>query len=69
MNKNKITAVNETQDTTLSEHLVKTVTAFLDASLSAAFFAVKLIAYITASMHSLLNELSDQLFASKSEAN
>ena len=69
MNKNEITAVNKTQDTTLSKYLVKTVTAFLDASLSAAFFAAELIAYMTASIHLLLNELSDQSFASRSQAN
>ena len=66
INKNEVTAVNETQDTTSSEHLVKTVTAFLNTSLSAAFFAVKLIACMTASMHSSSNELSDQPFTSRS---
>ena len=42
---------------TLSEHLIKTVTALLNASLSAAFFAVKLITCITISMYSSQNEL------------
>ena len=69
MNENEVTAVNETQDITSSKHLVKTVITFLDASLSAAFFAVKLIAYITASIHLSLNELSDQSFASRSQVN
>ena len=66
MNKNEITAVNETQDTTSSKHLIKTVITLLDASLSAAFFAVKLIACITASMHLLSNELFNQSFTSRS---
>ena len=69
MNENEIITVNETQDTTLSEHLVKTVTALLNASLSAAFFAVKLIACMTASIYSSSNELFNQSFASRSQAN
>ena len=63
MNENEIITVNKTWDTTLSEYLVKTVITFLDISLSAAFFAVKLIIYMTASIHSSSNELSDQSFA------
>ena len=66
MNENEIITVNKTQDTISSEHLIKTVTALLDASLSAAFFAVKLIVSMTASMHLSLNKLSDQSFASRS---
>ena len=69
MDENEITAVNETWNTTSSEHLVKTVTAFLDTSLSAAFFAAKLITCITASMYLLSNELFNQSFASRSQAN
>ena len=64
----KITAVSETWDMTLSEHLIKTVTVLLDISLSAAFFAVKLIIYMTASIYSSLNELSDQSFTLRSQA-
>ena len=69
MNENEITAVNETQDMTSSEHLIKTVTVFLNTSLSAAFFAVKLIICMTVSMHSSSNESSDQSFTSRSQAN
>ena len=69
MNKNEITAVNKTQNMTLSKYLVKTVTAFLNTSFSAAFFAVKLIACMTASIHLSSNKLSDQSFTSRSQAN
>ena len=64
----EVTAVNETWGTTSSEHQVKTVIALLDASLSAAFSAVELIVCMTASMHSLLNELSAQPFALRNQA-
>ena len=66
MNENEIITVNETQDTTLSEHLVKTVITFLDTSLSAAFFAAELITCMTASMHLSSNESSDQSFTLRS---
>ena len=65
---NEVTAVNETQDMTSSEHQVKTVITLLDASLSAASSAVELIVCMTASMHSSLNELSAQPFALRNQA-
>ena len=64
---NEITAVSETWDMTLSEHQVKTVTVLFDISLSAAFFVMKLIVYMTTSMHLLQNELFNQSFALRSQ--
>ena len=53
---NKITTVSETQDMTSSEHQVKTVTVLLNASLSAAFFTVKLITCITTEVMIMIND-------------